>query len=149
MECTEGHDIPPGTGICVYGHSAATIPAENGLMVHLKQQMISLQQENIDLRRGQAIARHTDRCTIVKKPDRPIIEQEATDNDWAMFTDQLARYKDMTNLRNLAEIRNELRSTCSREVNKLLFDLVGAESLNTSTEQELLQHKISSCKRPA
>ena len=48
-----------------------------------------------------------------------------------MFTDQWARYKDMTKLRNLAEIRNELRSTCSREVNKLLFDLVGAESLNT------------------
>ena len=109
-------------------------------MVQLMQQMISLQQENIDLRRGQAIARHTDRRTIVKKPDRPIIEQEATDNDWAMFTDQWARYKDMTNLCNFADIRNELRSTCSGDVNKLLFDLVGAESLNTSTEQELLQH---------
>ena len=44
----------------------------------------------------------------------------------------------MTKLSDPTEIRNELRSTCSNAINKLLFDFVRAGTLNTCTEEELL-----------
>ena len=46
----------------------------------------------------------------------------------------------MTKISNLVEIRNELRSTCSMVISKLLFDFVGADQLNSCTEQQLLAH---------
>ena len=45
-----------------------------------------------------------------------------------------------TKISDPVEIRNELRSTCSPVINKLLFDFVGASTLNSCTEQQLLAH---------
>ena len=36
-------------------------------------------------------------------------------------------------------LRNELRTACPREVKRLLFDLIGAEALNSATEEQLLR----------
>ena len=114
-------------------------------MMQLMQQMIELQRENNELRRNMSGASNF--SSKAKKPDRPIIEQDSTDNDWALFTDSWQRYKDMCRLRDISEIRNELRSSCSSDVNKLLFDLIGSDRLNSASEADVYQ--ISCCERNA
>ena len=47
----------------------------------------------------------------------------------------------MCDLTNRAEIRYELRTACSPNVNRLLFQLLGSETLNIATEEQLL-HQI-------
>ena len=54
---------------------------------------------------------------------------------------RLGRYKEMCDLTNVAEIPNELRTACSPNVNRLLFQLLGSETLNIATEEQLL-HQI-------
>ena len=108
-------------------------------MIQLMQQMISLQRENNELRRNIPTATHSS-SSSVRKPDRPIVEQDSSDSDWALFLDSWGRYKDMCRLREISEIRNELRSSCSPGINKLLFELVGSEKLNTASEADLLAH---------
>ena len=46
----------------------------------------------------------------------------------------------MTGLAGEDGIRMELRASCSSDVNKLLFEFVGATTLDTASEQELLGH---------
>ena len=75
----------------------------------------------------------------VRKPNHPSIALDATDGDWAFFIDDWTWYKDMCGLKDLAVIRNELRSACTPETNRLLFELIGPEALNTITEELLLQ----------
>ena len=106
-------------------------------LIQLMQQMISLQQENNELR-GNMSNSVPSQSSVVKKPDRPTVNQDSTDSDWALFIDSWSRYKDMCRLRDVAEIRNELRSACSNDVNKLLFDLIGSERLNNASEKDLL-----------
>lgn len=48
------------------------------------------------------------------------------------------RYKEICWLTNLTEMRNEVWIACSPEVNRLLCELVGTETLNINTEQQLL-----------
>ena len=76
----------------------------------------------------------------VKHADRPVIDADATDSDWAMFIDSWECYKTMTKRSDPVEIWNELQSTCSPVINNLLFDFVGASTLNSCTEQQLLAH---------
>ena len=104
-------------------------------MMQLMQQMIELQRENNELRRNMSGASNF--SSNAKKPHRPIIEQDSMDNDWALFTDSWQFYKDMCRLRDISEIRNELRSSCSSDVNKLLFNLISSDRLSAS-ETELL-----------
>ena len=99
------------------------------LMQQTMQQMLPTQQQNPIPQSGR-----------VQRPDRPTIEIDSTDSDWSMFLDSWGRYKTMTKLSDQVQIRNELRSTCSAVVNKLLFDFVGANALNTCTEEGLLAH---------
>ena len=47
----------------------------------------------------------------------------------------------MCRLRDPAVIRNELRTAYNPNLNKLLFDLIGPETFNSSTEEYLL-HQI-------
>ena len=75
-----------------------------------------------------------------KKPDRPKINGGLDDREWALFLDSWERYKVMVNVTDVASIRMELRAACSEDVNKLLFEYVGAPVLNASTENNLLQH---------
>ena len=79
-------------------------------------------------------------ANIVKKPDRPTVEADSSDMDWALFLDAWKRYKKMTNITSQEVISMELRTCCSADVNKLLFEFVGAQTLDTASEEELLAH---------
>ena len=54
--------------------------------------------------------------------------------------DSWSCYKVMSKISDQTEVRNELRSTCSLVVNRLLFDFVGVATLNTCPDQQLLDH---------
>ena len=82
--------------------------------------------------------RQRTRSVLHKKPDRPVIEEDSTDKDWALFVDAWGRYKEIC---DLVEIRNDLRTVCLLNVNRLLFQLLGSETLNIATEEQLL-HQI-------
>jgi len=114
------------------------------MMLQMQQQQMNMQQQITQLLGRLNPASHgppphvsqTQSC----KPTRPIIEADCTDNKWAIFKDTWLRYKQMARLTGPAEIRNELRSSCSPAVNELLFNFVGPDKLNRSTEEELLTH---------
>ena len=80
-----------------------------------------------------------------KRPDRPVIEASIDDRELALFEDSWARYKTIIGLSSdvdadLNMIRIELRQCCSSEVNKMLFEFVGANTLDRCTEIQLLSH---------
>jgi hypothetical protein len=77
-----------------------------------------------------------------RPPERPSIETNADDSDWALFLDSWERYKKMTKLQPGQDTILELRAACSQEVNKLLFEFIGAATLNSSQldEKTLLGH---------
>ena len=75
-----------------------------------------------------------------RRPDRPVIEANLSDSDWALFIDTWSRYKAMTAISDVEELRMELRAACSPDVNKLLFEFVGPSTLNAATEIEMLDH---------
>lgn len=148
--CTEGHPILAGQDSCAHGHPGALIasrgataplppPDPVALMLQTQQMMQATMQQ---LLQGLTTATSPGATQggRVKRLDRPVIDGDATDSDWAMFIDSLDRYKTMTKISDPVEIRNELRSTCSPVINKLLFDFVGASTLNSCTEQQLLAH---------
>ena len=70
------------------------------------------------------------------KPKRPVITEVVNDLEWVIFQDSWKRYKTMTQLEENKEICLELREACSPEVNRLLYDYVGAEELNKSSLKE-------------
>ena len=107
------------------------------LMQQTMQQILALQQSSVTTTPGssQPTAR-----SLVKCPDQPAIDADSTDSDWAMFMDSWSRYKAMSKISDQTEVRNELRSTCSSVVNRVHFDFVGAATLNTCTEQQILDH---------
>ena len=76
----------------------------------------------------------------LKRPERPTVEPELTDNDWAYFKDRWERYKIDSGISptNTSLIISELRATCSQEVDKILFDLYTQEELKKMNEKELL-----------
>ena len=105
------------------------------------EQLLQMNQENETLRRDLQTAtdNRSGSGTQTKKPDRPGITPELTDNDWALFLDSWARYKSMCRLTLEVDIRNELRAYCDPAINKMLFELVGATTLNALPEMELLE----------
>ena len=92
-----------------------------------------LQKENEELK-------HRPSEVKPKRPDRPVIEGDLSDSEWSLFLDTWGRYKRMTGLVNTIDIRMELRAACSTEVNKLLFEFVGAKTLDGASEEELLAY---------
>ena len=107
------------------------------MMQQTMQQMLALQQQTASPPQQPP---QVSTPTLVKRPDRPTIEADSSVIDWAMFIDSWTHYKAMAKITTLTDTRNELRSSCSPTVNRLLFDFVGAETLNSCTEQQLLQH---------
>ena len=107
--------------------------------VMLLRQLVELQKENIELRREMLCG--LTNMSRTKKTQRPSIGLNTTDGEWALFLDTWARYKETCGLEDPAEIRNELREACTPETNKLLFELVGPERLNSASE-EYLMHQI-------
>ena len=75
----------------------------------------------------------------VVKPTRPSIDLETTESEWAVIMDGWERFKRMAKLTAAEDIRDNLRQCCSASVNKRLFDMKGAASLNAATEAELIQ----------
>ena len=102
-------------------------------------QVTQLQEENAQLR-AQVGQPGTQQSNHTKKPDRPTLDSGMNDREWALFEDSWGRYKKMAKLVDLESIRMELRAACSQDVNKMLFEFVGAETLDTCTEADLLNH---------
>ena len=77
-----------------------------------------------------------------KRPERPTIEADQTDNEWSLFLDSWSRYKTMSHLKDDMEgpLRNELREACSHEVNRMLFELYGPVELNSMSEAKLMDY---------
>ena len=113
-------------------------PEQITAMLDLMQQQMTtlteLQAENTRLRGSDS--------TKSKKPDRPSIDTNLDDQEWLIFLDVWERYKEMLGLlpTEVSKIRNELRESCSADVNKLLFEYVVASQLKACTEQQLLDH---------
>lgn len=107
-------------------------------MTRQMDQVTMLQEENLRLR-TQTVEPGT-RTAHTKKPDRPTVEGGINDREWALFLDTWARYKQMASVTEVGTIRMELRSACSSDVNKMLFEFVGADVLDTCTEADLLGH---------
>lgn len=63
---------------------------------------------------------------------------DTTDCNWVKFIDTWTHYKEMCEPMYPSVIRNKQRTASTPEVNRLLFDLVGAETLRSTTEQQLL-----------
>ena len=119
------------------------------MMSMMKQQMaqlMKLQEENNQLRAAGGThpstteGRTTTTAKKTKTPDRPNVEANIDDREWELFKDSWSCYKTMTNLTTTEEIRLELRAACSNEVNKLLFEFIGAATLDVCTEEDLLGH---------
>lgn len=75
----------------------------------------------------------------VRKLEWSTIGLDITDSSWAMFIDAWTCYKGMCELTDPAFTQNNLRTACPPEVKRLLFKLVGAMTLNSATEEQLLQ----------
>lgn len=75
-----------------------------------------------------------------RRPERPTIDMDSTDTEWNMFLDDWQRYKQMSMLATDEDIRNELRSTCSKEVRTMLFNFIGSEFLVNASEVELVAY---------
>jgi len=75
------------------------------------------------------------------KPIRPTIEEGVDDFGWDLFLDKWQRYKSIARLEETSEICLELRESCSPEINRLLFDFIGRDTLNDDglTEENLLK----------
>ncbi len=89
---------------------------------------------------ARTLADNEQRRYNTKKADRPVIETDLDDQEWVLFLDTWDRYKGMIEIpiTDTNAIRNELRAACSNEVNKLLFQYVGAAKLKDISETELL-----------
>ena len=113
------------------------------LMEQQMTQLTNLHAENAQLRNNAAAIppqqqqQHQPRPKT-KSPDRPVINTDTDEQEWELFKDSWNRYKTMTAVTDVNMLRLELRAACSQDVNRLLFEYVGAEALNTANEEELL-----------
>ncbi len=69
---------------------------------------------------------------------RPSVDVETTEGEWDVFVDNWGRFKRMTKLTVIEEVRDHLRQCCAPPLNKRLFDVKGANALNSATEDNLL-----------
>ena len=106
-------------------------------IVQIMAQLVELQRDNLELRRE--LLRSRTETTHAKPPERPSVGLDISESQWALFIDSWNRYKNICRLTEPNVIRNELRAACTDEVNRLLFELIGPESLNTATENYMLQ----------
>ena len=77
-----------------------------------------------------------------KTPERPVINRDIDDREWALLLDRWERYKDTCNITpdDISSILLELRASCSDDVDKLLFEFVGPTVIKDCTETQLLEH---------
>ena len=72
----------------------------------------------------------------IKKPDRPSVDLDINDNQWSFFLDEWKLYKRRSNLQE-SDIVDELRSSCTTELRKALFDYLGP-GISSLSEKDLL-----------
>ena len=113
------------------------------LMEQQMTQLTTLQAENTQLRNNVAGVpppqqQQQPPRPKTKSPDRPVINADTDEQEWELFKDSWNRYKTMTAVTNVNMLRLELRAACSQDVNRLLFEYIGADALNTADENELL-----------
>ena len=117
------------------------------LMKKQMDQVTRLQSENEQLRSSMRDATggaDTSHPYKSKTPDRSVVNASLDDREWALFEDTWSRYKTMLRIdTDQDRKRMELRAACSDEVNKLLFEYVGPESLKTCSEADLLIYIIN------
>ena len=75
-----------------------------------------------------------------RRPEHLSIGLDATDSNWELFIDTWTQYKDMCRLRDLVIIQNKLRAACNPNMHRLLFNLIGPDTLNSVMEEYLLHH---------
>ena len=122
-------------------------------MMEQMQRLTALQTENTTLRNAAAAPGGVATPPVAssnpeeqryksKKPDRPTIDRDIDDREWALLMDKWGRYKNMCNIKptDLETIRLELRAACTDDVDKLLFEFVGPSVLDSCTEDQLLEH---------
>ena len=126
------------------------------LMLQMQQQQIQLQMQQQSAMQQQmaqlmskliSSTNNEDQSTVNQlfprpsraKIERPKIDADCTDNQWIIFCDAWDRYKQMSALTSEAEIRNELRSSCSPKVNELLFNFAGPDTLKEVSEEDLMK----------
>ena len=73
----------------------------------------------------------------MKAPERPEVGLGFSETQWAFFKDEWKLYKRRASL-TPDQINDELRSCCSKELRKTLFDFVGSAAIDGYTEAELL-----------
>ena len=98
-----------------------------------------LVEENSNLRQANqaSTSGQVSQRSDAKKVDRPIVEGDMTDSDWAIFLDAWKRYKKLSKMVDAEEVCDQLRACCSAEVNRLLFTVIGQDELDKATEDEL------------
>lgn len=76
------------------------------------------------------------------KPNRPKVESDLDEMGWEIFLDSFRRYKRIANLESNEDVCLELREACSANVNKSLYQYIGAVDLNspTLTEAKLMEY---------
>ena len=134
MPCVHGHPIVDGTDMCAEGHAEGDPAPDTGGatasvtdLQNIIHQMLAIQNTSLQ----NPTTTRPDRSKA--KPERPTIKQNSSDGDWQLYQDSWKRYKEMCKLTEPSEIRNELRCSCSHEVNQMLFDLVGPTILDSCT----------------
>ena len=104
----------------------------------------SLGSSNIpqQLDEASAITNQGQARTSRAKPNRPTIQTDMDDINWTIFIDSWNRYKKLANIGTTEDVCLELREACSTDINKLLYEFVGASELNSEdlTETKLLEH---------
>ena len=69
----------------------------------------------------------------VKKPDRPEIDLETSEAEWAFFCSGWDIYKTRSGIKN-KEITLELRAACTTELRRALYNFIGQAKLSTFDE---------------
>jgi hypothetical protein len=101
----------------------------------------SLQAENARLREDPEGSTGATRYKP-RKPERPTVNANIDDREWALFVDSWGRYKRMSKLKDeeVENIRLELRECCSSDVNKFLFEYIGSTKLDVATENQMMSY---------
>ena len=105
--------------------------------IQLMSKLVEIQKDNMELRRE--LLRPRSETPYVKTPERLSIGLDTTESEWTLFVDRRAWYKTICGLTNPAVIKNELRAACTADANRLLFELIGPDLLNSATEDYLFQ----------
>ena len=75
----------------------------------------------------------------VRKPERPQIDIESSESQWAFFLDEWDTYKRRAGISG-PDTTLELHATCSTTLHHSLFDFMGKDMLGSADEEGLLNH---------